>query len=150
MIWSPPAPTTTTAASATESSSTSPRRSTPPQAIHLRLLNRSPRGGFAYIPGRVILFCRRLLRLDASAHTPPRHRPHALGPGTIKSRHFFSPHLVYSTHMRKMIYTFRTDRTSQRDSASCCFILESFAVQRSSNQGCLKKPLTWKMLPSTS
>lgn len=86
---SPPAPASAAEPSA---SATPPRDPASPQAVNLRLLNRSLRGSLARLSGRAAL-CRRLRyrRLDAPAHTPPGHRPHASGPSTIKSWHFSSP-----------------------------------------------------------
>lgn len=94
---SPPA-----SASAAKSSAAPPGDPASPQAVNLRLLNRSLRGGLARLSSRAAL-CQRLRRLDAPAHTPPGHRPHASGPSTIKSWHFFFPLLVYITHMRLIL-----------------------------------------------
>lgn len=60
------------------------------KAINRLLLNLGLLGGLVRFSGRAA-FCRRLRRQDAPAHAPAGHRPHTLGPGTIKSWHFHSP-----------------------------------------------------------
>ena len=98
---SPPAPAPASAAKS--SSPAAPVRDpAPSEAVNLRLLSLCLRGTCVCSSGRAAL-CLWLRRQDAPAHTPAGHRPHALGPGTIKSWHVCSPLLLHITHMREII-----------------------------------------------